>query len=374
MPGVRTFRSARFRLVIGIVLCAAGWLVLGTVLLRQASNPAGQWGFDFAAYHTAAAELLAGRSPYAAEMFGGPIPAQGAILYKYPPLLAQLFAPLAGLPLALAAVVWFAGQALMILLGVWLAARAGGAPRSAETLVWSGVAATFFLPCFDTLWKGNVSGALLLFVGLGLAGGAAGAAGATAATLLKTTPAVLLVPAFARGRTTVRGLLAGLAVGGISLLLAPAAWWDFARVLPNLVSGPSLYATNLAPHSLVSFAAPDLPLVAEAARVAAIGLALGALGASVLLARRTGRWAAALTLAVAASLLLPSATWYHYLAVLLPIAAYAWPRARTRARLALLAGAGAISLGVAWLPLAVGGSALVVVTALAIVSTPGDRS
>jgi hypothetical protein len=365
-PGIRTFRSARFRLSLAALLWLAGTVVLGAVLVGQANDPAGQYAFDFGAYHAAAADVAAGRSPYAADMFTGPIPAQGEVLYKYPPLLAQLLVPLAALPLGSAAAIWFVAQAAAILAGVWLAVRAGGAASSIETFAWCAVAATFFLPNFDTLWKGNVSGFLALTVAVALVGGTAGGAGAMAATLIKTTPVVMLVPALFAGRRVLIGIALALPVLAVSVLLSPGAWLDFMRVIPNLLNGPSVFANNMAPHSLMATALPTLPLAADIARALAVGAGVAALGASVVLARRLASgWPAAVSLAVAASLLLPSATWYHYLAVLLPLAAFAWVRATRGQRFALLAGAGGITLGLAWFPLVVVGATTMVGGALA---------
>ncbi|MDQ3937895.1 MAG: DUF2029 domain-containing protein, partial [Chloroflexota bacterium] len=362
---MRTFRSARFRVVLAATLWLVGAVVLAALLVQQAADPAGQYAFDFQAYHAAAGEIAAGRSPYAPEMFSGPIPAQGAVLYKYPPVLAQLLVPLAGLSMLTSAAVWLLLQGALILAGVWLAARAGGAPRSVETFLWCGVAATFFLPSFDTLWKGNVSGVQAFQVAL-MAGGAALAGGSLAsAALLKTTPAVMFLPALAGGRRLVRGLLiTGLSALAVSVLLSPQAWLDFVRVVPNLVAGPAVFPTNVAPDSIVALAFPEAPVAAGIVRVSVILLGLAAILLAVMLARRPGGWQAALTLALAASLILPSSIWYHYLAVLLPIAALAWSRAGRRGRVALVAGGAMISFAVLWLPLAVLGGTVLVAGAL----------
>jgi len=149
-----------------------------------------------------------------------------------------------------------------------------------------------------------------------------------------------------------------------SFVLAPNAWFDFARVIPNLISGPSLFPNNLALQSLAYYAWPGVPWAADLARAVSVGGGLAALAASVVVARRAGGWPAALTLAVAALLLLPSATWYHYLAVLLPLAAFAWPRAGRRARVGLFAGGATVTLGLAALPVTVVGAAVMAVSSL----------
>jgi hypothetical protein len=141
---------------------------------------------------------------------------------------------------------------------------------------------------------------------------------------------------------------------------------EFVRVLPNLVSGPALFPTNLAPDVQIQVAFPSMPLLATLTRPIAMALGGAAIFLSVLAARRADGWPAAVVLGVAATLLLPSATWYHYLAPLLPIAAFAWPRATQRARATLLAGAALITLGLLSLPLAIAGAATVVVGALSV--------
>jgi hypothetical protein len=366
-PGVRTLRSPRFRTVVALALFAVGALVLGYLLARQANNPEGQWAFDFATYYTASGDMAAGQSPYAPEMFVGPIPAQGqgAQLYKYPPTLAQLLMPISGLALGTASLIYFAVQLLAVFVGTWLALRAGGARRSLETFAWAAVATTFFLPIFDTLWKGNVSGFLAFAVAVALLGGVAAGGASFAATLLKTTPVVLMLPAVFAGRRALIGVLVMVPVLATSFVLAPYAWYDFVRIIPNLLSGPSHFPNNLAPDSLVSYALPASLWAATLARLLSVGGGLVALAASVVLVRRRDGWPAALTLAVAAMLLLPSATWYHYLAVLLPLAAFAWPRAGRKPRLGLLAGAATVTLGLAALPLTVVGAALMTASTLA---------
>lgn len=359
-PGVRVMRSARFRVCLASVLTAGGLIVLAGVLLRQAADPAGQYAFDFQVYYTAAGNVARGQTPYAASMFTGPIAAQGALLYKYPPFLAQLLVPLSALPLGVAAAVWFVLQFLAVYSATWLAARAGGAARSIETLAWCAAATTLFLPVFDTLWKGNVSGFLALAVAASVAGGMGAGVGVVSATLIKTTPVVLVAPTAVAGRRAFNGLLLGLPVLAVSMVLSPGAWVDFARIIPNLLAGSSNFPTNLAPDNLVSMGLPGLALAGSATRVLTVGLGIACLVTAVLLARSRPNWPAALTLAVAASLLLPSATWYHYLAVLLPLAAFAWPRAGRVARTGLAAGATMVTAGLAALPLTVVGAALMV--------------
>lgn len=359
-PGVRTLRSERFRIVLAITLWVAASTVLGLVLARQAASPTGQYGFDFAVYYEAAGTVAAGGSPYGPAMFEGPVPAQGVYIFKYAPPFAQMLVPLTALDLATATGVWVVIQAALIFAGLWLAVRAGGAPRTVETVCWVGVAATLFLPNFDTLWKGNVSGALAFTIGLTLAGAVRGGGGVAVAALLKTTPVVLLPATVAAGRSAWLGAALLAPVVAVSFLLAPAAWIDFVRVLPNLVAGDARFATNISPDNLLAYALPAAPFAAEVVRWLSLAAGVLAIVGSVFLARRPGGWPAAVTLGVAAMLLLPSSNWYHYLCVLLPLAAFAWPRAGRGPRAGLLGGAACVSVAVAVLPLAVAGSVLMI--------------
>jgi hypothetical protein len=155
---------------------------------------------------------------------------------------------------------------------------------------------------------------------------------------------------------------------GTSVVLSPAAWIDYATVFPNLLGGSADYATNLAPATLVERAGAGATL-GGAVRLALLAAAVAMTLAAPLVAWRHpgmhGR-AAGVTLATAAMLLLPAATWYHYLAALLPVAALAWPAAGLRWRLALLAAAALVTVGVAVLPLATIGAALLLAVAATI--------
>ena len=369
LPGVRTLASPRFRLVLATTLAVLGVLILGAAMLRQASQPAGQFAIDFGDYHGAARALVETGSPYASEMLAGPVDAQGLERYRYPPPLAQLLVPVSGLPMGSAAAIWLAFQALAMVAAVWLALGAAGVPRHGERAAWSVVACLVFMPVFDTLWKGNVSGFVALTVTLVAMGGAAAGAGAAGGTLLKIVPGTFLPMLLVAGRQAVLAAVpTAVVVVGVTVVLSPAAWADYATVLPNLLGGSADYATNLAPATLLGRAGFPAPLP-DLARLATMAGAVALTVAAPLVAwRRPGfhGWAAATTLATAAMLLLPAATWYHYLAALLPVAALAWPAADIRARLALLGTAALITVGVAALPLASLGATLLVVLALAV--------
>jgi Glycosyltransferase family 87 len=381
LPGIRTFGSARFRIVLAATLAVAAWGVLGLALVRQAQDPAGQFGIDFNAYRDAAVRMAAGISPYAANLLDGPFAAQGAGNYLYPPPLAQILEPIAGAPAAVLAVAWLLLQAVLmiaaVLVGLWVGS--GARPQSTgrsvpglEAVLWSTVACAWFLPVFDTLWKGNVSGLLALQVSVLATGGGIGGAGAATAVLMKVAPIGLGPLLLARRRAFVGAVLAAGVVVGVSIVLAPQAWFDYLRVLPNLIAGDATQSSNLSPWAAArTVGAPEW--LTAWLRVAGVATAAAAAAASLLVARRGTGWHAAIALGSVAMLLLPAQLWYHYLCVLLPLTALAWGRASAGGRLVLTGSGAMITLGIAWLPLATCGAAILVfavITVLWPVSQP----
>ncbi len=362
IPGARTLGSARFRMLVAAVVVGVVGLLLVMLLLARAGSPTGQFGIDATDYLTAAERMAAGTSPYATEMLAGPVDAQGTDRYRYPPTFAQLLVPLTGLDQGVALWLLLALQVVAVAAAVGLALRMSGLLRP-EPVLWAAAATLLFLPVFDSLWKGNVSGFLALLVVLAVTGGATGGAAVALATLLKIAP-VTFVPAwFALDGRSRRGmLLTAAAVVLVSAVLAPTAWRDYLSVLPNLVAGGADQTTNVAPWSVVARSGA-LEAVGSVVRVLSLGAALVAVAASVIVIRRPGGLPAAATLATIAMLLLPAALWYHYLVVLLPLAILAWPTATRPERFALVVAGALITGGVAWLPLAtVGAAGLMVVT------------
>jgi hypothetical protein len=314
-------------------------------------------------------------------MLSGSVPSQGIGAYRYPPVFAQLLVPLTSLPLRSAAFAWLGLQAACIFAAAWLAGTLGGAARTRERLLWTLVACLYFLPAFDAIWKGNVSGVVALQVALIAGSGFLGGLALASAVLLKVSP-VSIVPAVLFGGpgtendqiNTRRGLVIGaVGIASASFLISPQAWLDYGRVLPNLLGGFVDYPTNLAPASLLVTRLPALAALAPLVRLLTLVLAFGAIALAAWLSTRRGGWSAALTLGVAAMLFLPSSIWYHYLVALLPLAAFAWPRGDLIGRAGLLAGAVLVYGGFGWwLPLATAG-ALVMLAACLYVFWPQTR-
>jgi len=123
-----------------------------------------------------------------------------------------------------------------------------------------------------------------------------------------------------------------------SFVLAPSAWLDTPQVLWNLVRGSGLTYLNLAPATMAAnIGWPDM--VVAVIRVITMVGGVAAMLAAMWMARRPGGLPLATLLATVTLLLIPGTFWYHYLAVLLPLTAMAWPRSTAWAKLALLSGA-----------------------------------
>ena len=156
----------------------------------------------------------------------------------------------------------------------------------------------------------------------------------------------------------------------LSFVASPQAWLDYPRVVLNVMAGSVDYANNLAPANvLAQLGLPDL-VVTVVRAISVVGAAAAVVG-SIILARRADGLPLAALLGAVALLLVPGSLWYHYLVILLPFAAIAWPRATAPQRGTLLVSALLISLSLAWLPLAVIGSTLMIgVSALIIRPQP----
>jgi hypothetical protein len=366
LPGIRTFHSAAFRTTLAIVLLVIGVTITGLLLLRQASAEDSQFGIDFGDYYLAAQRHSVGESIYPPVLLGAPVDAQGVDRYRYPPLLAQSVAPFTSLSQDTLEVAWLLLQAAAVLAALWVGTGIGGARRSLERALWCGVAGTYFLPAFDTLWKGNVSGILALTSVAVAVGGIAGGVGAAIGTLLKSVPLTLLPAAIVADRRARWSAVVTLGVGvTVSLALAPQAWLDYPMVVANMLQGSTDYASNLSPGATVRNLGWHDDL-ADLVRLVSLVGAIGSVLLSIPLARSRDGLPAAALLGVIAMLLLPGSLWYHYLVVLLPFAAIAWVPSSLRVRVLLLVAAAAITIGVAWLPLALAGAIALAATALAI--------
>ena len=353
LPLIRAWHNERFRLIVAamVAVIAVFMAAVMTVLLMVADGVPLE---DFIPYYGAALRMGAGESPYYAEQLESPIHAVCIGCYIYPPLLAQLLLPMTALSLDAAKIVWFAMLSLAAFGSAWIGASIGGARASLERVFWTIAAAALFFPIFNGNWLGNVSTFVALCVALVALGGVAGGVGAAFTTVMKVSPLVYVPIVFladARSRVAVVVALGVFLVPFV--LLAPAAWLEAPQMLLNLVRGDGDVYWNLAPAMMANnIAWSDTAVTVIRGLTLAGGVV--AMLAALWMARRPGGLPLATLLATVTLLLIPGTLWYHYLAVLLPLAAMAWPRSGPIARSALLVGAFVTSLaGVNSIPIGI---------------------
>jgi hypothetical protein len=297
---------------------------------------------DFGSYHAAAAAITRGESPF-------------LLKYIYPPVLAVALAPLAGMPLATARVVWYLfSQACLLGSAGLLVRRLGGGPAAwgSVTLVWC-LAGT--VP--ENLGLGQVNPLLLLLL-------TAGPAAIGLAAALKIWPGLLLVDSVLARRW--KEVAWGLG-SATFFLLAP---WIFVRSTTTPPYAPlhstswmgspaplnlSLPATVL--RATYPLDAPELPedwekgsdpsalRLSPERRGLSVGVSLALLAAGLILASRMKqrRWRVAALISIA--LLASPLSWYHYQLLQLPaLAALGLDLWRRRAHGALL-GLAVIAVG-----------------------------
>ena len=225
--GLAAFDTPNVRRV--LVLGAVVGLLLGieTVALHLTTDPLA----DVHAYYDAGARLNAGQP-----LYDQPATTDESDFYRYPPLLAILFRPLATLPFQAAAAIW------MVVLGVCFALtilRLG--PRRRSTWIVLGMLA---LPTGWSLAVGQAQVVVTLLTALGAPW--AIALGAN----LKVFPALLAV--WWLGRREVRPLASfaawAVALIAVQFVLAPQASIDFVRTFGlgqvGNVENRSLYALS----------------------------------------------------------------------------------------------------------------------------------
>jgi hypothetical protein len=317
-----------------LLLIGAGGLFL--FLAAMASGPAvgqpdsRQFAVDFRDYWLAAGRLAHGQSPYNPDMLSGLLSSFGLDRYRYPPVLAFLLLPLNGLSYVTAGALWDGLSLAAIFGGIILAIRAAAWRPGRLSAVWVMVGVLWFFPVWDSLWKGNVEGLQVLLIGFSLSAAASGRIfGVVANAWLKIAP-VFLVPALLI-RDRKKGFWGLLLVSGLlvlpSFLLAPAGYWQLPQILINISGGDATVFNNMAPAAQVMYLT-HWAAAADLIRGLTILAALGLVWLSCRAATKPTGWPAAVACGTAAGLLFPATIWFHYLVLLLPLVAIAWPRLR----------------------------------------------
>jgi hypothetical protein len=258
-----------------------------------------------------------------------PIPVQG---FDYPPIIAWLLQPLAWLPAQTAATAW-----LLLLVGCTVAGTAIIAfellPASWPRLELAALASFGFAPVTYSLWHGQASAIVYLFLALGLRSWmrerqwSLGVYIAIAACI-KVAPVILVVLLIRRRMwkacaTLAVTLTAGV-VGGVLALglettreyvthVLPVLTWQNGWIYNQSAAGA---VNRLLGHSVLAFG-PSSPLVSAFTIVVAVG----AVAIAAVLARPSERAremrGAQFAIGILAMLLAGSVTWFWHLGALL---------------------------------------------------------
>jgi hypothetical protein len=256
-------------------------------------------------------------------------------VYRYPPAFAFFCLSFTTLSYQIAGWIWVGLSIAAFTVGTSLILRAQKGYLSFSRLLWALAAAIWFLPCWDSLWKGNVEGLQVLLIALTLGTGIKSRIfGVTAHAWLKVAP-VFLVPALlVRDRKA--GFL-GLVLFSLllvlpSFILSPISYWQLPQMLISISGVNTVVESNLAPAAQVVYLTHWTFL---GQLVTALGLlsSLGLIILSVRLARRPEGWPATVACGLAASLLFPGTIWFHYLVILLPLLYLAWDQMSGRTKI-----------------------------------------
>ena len=323
-------RSRIVPIIVGIGLIEAVAFAWARLWARALDGDA-LFGLDLDAYRQAAVRLIATGSPYHEALVTGPIDNRiqnVPIAYLYPPPLAQVFVPVVSVSPALVAAVWAIVQiaALMALLPLLYRRFGGALTPTSVCATW--IVAVLSFPLNFAVYIGNLSGWIAIAIAVMLLGpGRPAGVAAAVMAVAKMTPAVLLVPAIIRRESRVGAMIGVTAITAASVVIAPFAWSQWLRVLPNVLRFPAgSDVSNLAPGAVLgTLGFPTAGIV--------LGLTLAgvALAATVVLAIR-GSWAGSVAAATAVLLFAPATIWNHYIAILLPVLVAAWPGSDGRTR------------------------------------------
>lgn len=268
-------------------------------------------GYDFLAYHAAAARVLQGQPLYDLSFES----AGGFGLFYYPPLFAPLILPLGLLPETAAVWAWIALLVASFVAGLivlpvsrpvrWWVALVGGVGLLFAYSVKLGQVGPILFLLFAVGWRWLDSP---VRVGLTAAIG----------TAIKLQPAIVFLWALATRRWVVLGVgavtiavLAALA----TLAAGPGAWSDFLKLLGQ-VADPITTPKNATPGAVAYQMGVSVEIAA-----ALQWLVTAAVLIAILVAARTATAEASYLVAVIASQLISPVLWDHYaMLLLLPVA------------------------------------------------------
>ncbi len=264
--------------------------------------------------------------------------------YLYPPLLAQMGAPLGLVPLATAQFGWLVTSVALFAVVtaktiLWVGSSFAGERGFPLASLILGLLLFVLLPVGDNFQNGQVNFLVLAFVTFSILlharGNADLASGALlgAAALIKATPAILVLFLLLRGRfRAVLGFLAGIVgLSALSMLVGGIEpWRHYLEILPSLSHGQTI-AGHMSPANLSNFSIAGFyarlwdPLEAERVLVYStltILLLLGVVALEIFRARHEADSHLMLLPLLAVMIVASPLTFLHHVVYLFPGALY----------------------------------------------------
>jgi hypothetical protein len=341
-PGDRRRRPA-IATAIWLTVATVGWAAIAVIAASLLASHPPSAAFDLELLLRAARAVAAGGSPYDPSIVAGRAPDAVGLFFSYPPPVAQVLVPLAGLPSWLVFLGWSVAAVALLGLAVRRLAFVIEGPTAtvlpgrvvATVAATIGLAALTF-PFVIAILFGNLDAFFPALYGLALVAALSNerrdrivggiAVGVAAAT--KLYPAGLglwfavravrdrraVAPLAAVVATAVVLLLGSLAVGGL------APWQEYSHVLSAATRSELVDVRNVAPAAQIALLIGGDSALARLLQVPITGLAILAIGWAAL-ARRDP--VESLAIAAAATLVLLPISWIHYPAAMIPFAAAA---------------------------------------------------
>jgi hypothetical protein len=281
---------------------------------------------DFETYWTGARRVLEGRPLYPDFQLHGPFVLGDAAFgrgFVYPPTAALIAAPLGGLPMEVAFVLFTLASAASLATVVYLIGRGSGLGRAGATIGTAILVGTG--PGLDALLTGNVNALAAAGLGAMWLWPRSSGAVSTIGALVKVYPGIGILWAVRRRTPLVAPIVVGSVVVAASLLLlGSGAWRDFLTTMANGVS--TEYFVVESPRSLLGG-------VIGSSGAAVVAAALTAVACLSVLRLRDDGWA---FLVLGIAMILPAPDWHlHYFIVTVvgawPLVARSLAARRTRA-------------------------------------------
>jgi Glycosyltransferase family 87 len=309
------------RIVLGIFLIiSAGWFFRQTQFVLKTSQ-----FDDFVTLYHAGEAALQGQSPYAKLLQGQPY---GGV-YKYPPFVAIVIAPLTAVPSVTLAKIYCGVSLLIYLASFLIMVRSLSFQVLSTPFLVLSIAFLYYQPSIDTLYGAQHEFLLLLLLTIAWAAerrsqslvSQAGSGGAIGlAAIIKVFPAILMIYyVLVKRQLIIWTFLAVL----VTLTALPSIFygWDLQRQfwlegLPHLAMGTSSIE-NQSFFGFFSRFSPTHPVATILSRLAGAAV----LGTSALMLLRRGTHDFGFAMFIPALLMILPAAWIHYeVLLLLPFA------------------------------------------------------